>query len=89
MNKHLGSNFDDFLEEDGLLAETEAVALKRLLHESREQIALGEVFTAEEVFLESNQIDSLTEAVNQVADQVDTRLEPGLKRLQDATLKRH
>jgi hypothetical protein len=33
--------------------------------------------------------DPLTEAVNQVADQVDTRLEPGLKRLRDATLERH
>jgi hypothetical protein len=83
MNKHLGSNFDDFL------AETEAVALKRLLDESREQIARGEVFTAEEVSLESNEIDPLTEVINQVVDQVDTRLEPGLKRLQDVTLERH
>lgn len=29
--KHLGSNFDDFLREEGLLAETEAVALKRVV----------------------------------------------------------
>jgi hypothetical protein len=62
---------------------------KRLLSESREQIVRGESLTAEEVFLESNQIDPLTEAINQVADQVDTRLEPGLKRLRDATLERH
>jgi hypothetical protein len=89
MKKHFDSNFDDFLEEDGVLAETEAVTLKRLLHESREQIARGEVLTAQEVLLESNQIDPLTEAVNRVADQVDTRLEPGLKRLRDATLERH
>ena len=34
-------------------------------------------------------IDPLTEAVNRVADQVDTRLGPRLKRLQDATLERH
>jgi hypothetical protein len=88
MNKHLDSNFDDFLAEDDVLAETEAVVLKRLLDESREQIARGESLTAEEVFLESNQIDPLTEAINQVADQVDTRLESGLKRLQNATLKR-
>jgi len=31
MNKHIGSSFDDFLEEEGLLAETESVAIKRLL----------------------------------------------------------
>ena len=30
-NKHLGSNFDDFLEEDGLRAETEATAIKRVI----------------------------------------------------------
>jgi hypothetical protein len=33
--------------------------------------------------------DPLTEVINRIADQVDTRLEPGLKRLQDATLERH
>lgn len=32
MNKrHLGSDFDDFLEEEGLLAEVEAVAVKRVV----------------------------------------------------------
>lgn len=29
--KYLGSNFDDFLKEEGLLAEAEAVAVKRVL----------------------------------------------------------
>jgi len=31
MNKHIGSSFDDFLEEEGILAETEAVAVKRVI----------------------------------------------------------
>jgi predicted XRE-type DNA-binding protein len=31
MNKHIGNSFDDFLEEEGLLAETESVAIKRVL----------------------------------------------------------
>ena len=32
MNKtYLGSDFDDFLTEDGILAETEAVAIKRVI----------------------------------------------------------
>jgi DNA-binding Xre family transcriptional regulator len=31
MDKHIGSNFDDFLEEEGLLAEAEAVAIKRVV----------------------------------------------------------
>ena len=29
--EHLGSNLDDFLQEEGLLADTEAVAVKRVL----------------------------------------------------------
>jgi len=30
-NKHTGSSFDDFLEEEGVLAETEAIAVKRVI----------------------------------------------------------
>lgn len=30
-NEHIGSSFDDFLEEEGLLAEAEIVAIKRVL----------------------------------------------------------
>jgi DNA-binding Xre family transcriptional regulator len=31
MNKHIGSRLDEFLDEDDLLAETEAVAIKRVI----------------------------------------------------------
>lgn len=31
VNKHMGSSFDDFLAEEGLLADVEAVALKRVI----------------------------------------------------------
>jgi len=31
MGKHVGSKLDDFLEEEGLLAESEAVAVKRVI----------------------------------------------------------
>ena len=30
-NKHIGSDFDDFLKAEGLLVETEAMAIKRIL----------------------------------------------------------
>jgi DNA-binding Xre family transcriptional regulator len=30
-NRHIGSNFDDFLREDGLLADAEAAAIKRVV----------------------------------------------------------
>lgn len=37
-NKHIGSNLDDFLEEDGILAEVEAAAVKRVLAYKVEQM---------------------------------------------------
>lgn len=37
-NKHIGSNLDDFLEEDGILAEVEAAAIKRVLAYKIEQM---------------------------------------------------
>ena len=49
----------------------------------------GDLYTqALEAFLQSNEIDPLTEAINRVADRVDTCLDPALKRLQDATFER-
>lgn len=31
MSKHIGSSFDDFLDEEGLLADAEAIATKRVI----------------------------------------------------------
>jgi antitoxin HicB len=31
MNRHIGRNFDDFLEDEGMLAETEAISWKRVI----------------------------------------------------------
>ena len=36
-NKHLGSNFDDFLQAEGLLVDAQALAIKRILVERLEQ----------------------------------------------------
>ena len=39
-NKHIGSDFDDFLQEEGLLAETEATAVKRVIaHQVEKEMA--------------------------------------------------
>jgi len=39
-NKHIGSSFDDFLHEEGLLAEAEAIAVKRVIaHQIQQEIA--------------------------------------------------
>jgi antitoxin HicB len=37
MNKHIGSHFDDFLAEEGLLAETQVLAIKRVIAFQLEQ----------------------------------------------------
>jgi DNA-binding Xre family transcriptional regulator len=37
-DKHIGSKFDDFLEEEGILAKTEAVAVKRVIAFQVEQM---------------------------------------------------
>jgi len=37
-NKHMGSDFDDFLEKEGLLAEVEATAVKRVIAFQIEQM---------------------------------------------------
>jgi hypothetical protein len=50
----------------------------------------NDVYTqALEAFLETHDIDPLTEAINRVADRVDTRLDTELERLQSITLERH
>ena len=37
-NKHVGSSFDEFLQEEGILAETEAVAVKRVIAHQIEEV---------------------------------------------------
>ncbi len=45
MNKYVGSNFDEFLEEENLLAETEAIAVKRVLAFQIQQLMEKELIT--------------------------------------------
>jgi len=40
-NKHVGSSFDDFLQEEGLMAEAETTALKHVLaYQSKQEMEL-------------------------------------------------
>lgn len=74
-----------------------AVSVPDEIFESAERLATQRGVTrsalyaqALEAFLNANEIDPLTEAINRVADhQVDTRLDPALKHLQNVTLERH
>ena len=48
-NKHIGSNFDDFLAEEGLLAETETIAVKRVIAFQVEQMMKEQNLTKTEM----------------------------------------
>jgi antitoxin HicB len=48
-NEHVGSNFDDFLAEEGLLSETETVAVKRVIAYQVEQMMKEQNLTKTEM----------------------------------------
>ena len=48
-HKYIGSNFDDFLAEEGLLAETETVAVKRVIAYQVEQMMKEQNLTKTEM----------------------------------------
>ena len=48
-NEHIGSNFDDFLVEEGLLAEAETVAVKRVVAHQVEQMMKEQNLTKTEM----------------------------------------
>ena len=49
MNKHIGSDFDDFLEQEGLLAEVEAAAFKRVIAYQVEELMQRQRLTKTEM----------------------------------------
>jgi antitoxin HicB len=48
-DKHIGSNFNDFLEEEGILAETENVAVKRVIAFQVEQMMIEQKLSKTEM----------------------------------------
>lgn len=45
MSKHIGSDFEDFLDEEGLLAESESIAVKRVIAFQLKQLMKEKKFT--------------------------------------------
>jgi len=43
MNKYIGSSLDDFLDEEGLLAECEAVAVKRVIAYQADELVEADI----------------------------------------------
>jgi len=68
-NEHVGSNFDDFLSEEGLLAEAEAVAIKRVIAYQVEQLMKEQNLTKTEMSRRMNTsraaLDRLLDPANQ------------------------
>jgi DNA-binding Xre family transcriptional regulator len=48
-NKHIGSNFNDFLEEEGILAETESIAVKQVIAFQVEQMMIEQKLSKTEM----------------------------------------
>ena len=68
MNKHIGSSFDDFLEEGGILAETEAIAIKRVIAYQVSQLMksknLSKVAMAQQMNTSRSALDRLLDPQN-------------------------
>ncbi|HSH30783.1 MAG TPA: hypothetical protein VK971_12815 [Thiohalobacter sp.] len=78
-NKHIGSNFDDFLEEEGILAEAQAEAIKRVLAWQIEQY-LAETHTPKGRFAE--RLGTSRSQLNRLLDRENTSV--NLKTLAEA-----
>lgn len=68
MNKHFGSNFNDFLAEEGLLEDSEAEAVKRVLSwqimEYLEEHDMNKTTFAEKMKTSRSQLDRLLDPHN-------------------------
>lgn len=67
-NEHLGSSFDDFLEEEGIRADAEAVAIKRVIAYQIEiemkQANLSKTAMAEKMHTSRTALDRLLDPAN-------------------------
>ena len=67
-NQHLGSSFDDFLKEEGTLAEIEAIAVKRVIAFQIEQMMnkehLSKTALAKRMDTSRNALDRLLDPTN-------------------------
>lgn len=62
-NEHFGSNFNDFLEEEGILAETESIAVKRVIAFQVEQMMIEQKLTKTEMSRRMNTSRAALEVV--------------------------
>ena len=63
-NEHLGSSFDDFLEEEGLRADAESAAIKRVIELEMKQANLSKTAMAEKMHTSRMALDRLLDPAN-------------------------
>ena len=67
-NQHIGSNFDDFLDEEGLRADAEATAIKRVIayqiEQEMKQANLSKTAMAERMHTSRTALDRLLDPTN-------------------------
>jgi len=74
MNKHIGSNFDDFLKEEGLLEHADSVAVKRLLAYNLKQKMNKNKLSVQQVAVD---LGTSRAAVNRIFDERNTSITLG------------
>jgi antitoxin HicB len=65
INDHVGSDFDDFLEEEGILAKTDVVALKRVIAFQVEEMMKEQNLSKTEI---SQRMNTSRAALNRLLD---------------------
>lgn len=71
MNKHIGSSFDDFLEEEAILEDVSAVAIKRVVAWQLEQEMKAQKLTKTSL---ASKMHTSRAALNRLLDEQDTSL---------------
>lgn len=70
-NKCIGSNFDDFLEEEGLLQESETVAIKRIIAYALEQKMLEDNISINRL---AKELETSRTAISRILDPQNTSI---------------
>lgn len=70
-NQCIGSNFDDFLLEEGLLEESEAVAIKRVIAYALEQKMLNENISINRL---AKELETSRSAISRILDPENTSI---------------
>ena len=71
LKQGIGSSFDDFLQEDGMLAEAEAVAIKRVIAFQLEETMTKEHITKTEM---AKRMHTSRSAINRLLDPLNTSI---------------